>query len=278
MRATLSGIRRQAVAEGRLPHQAAPLCAHHHAKIMAALSHDHGLRAARDRALLWLMRDGMLRRSELCNLQLRDFQIEADCSGRLTIRKSKTDQQGAGCILYLSAGTARCVEDWIVRAEIYRDGPGTPLVRKVNRGGGVGSRALFPNSVSRILKRLAKLAGIDPARVSGHSCRIGMAIDLARAGTSLVAMQQAGPLEIPEHAGPLHPHRLGWRGRGGQLLRTGGKFRINPVFSGENRKINVPGGTCIRVVAEKPQAFGLQNLAFVKNTQQSRQTGWEHRG
>ena len=197
VRATLSGIRRQAVAEGRLPHQAAPLCAHHHAKIMAALSHDHGLRAARDRALLWLMRDGMLRRSELCNLQLRDFQIEADCSGRLTIRKSKTDQQGAGCILYLSAGTARCVEDWIVRAEIYRDGPGTPLVRKVNRGGGAGSRALFPNSVSRILKRLAKLAGIDPARVSGHSCRIGMAIDLARAGTSLVAMQQAGRWKSP---------------------------------------------------------------------------------
>ena len=197
VRATLSGIRRRAVAEGRLPHQATPLCAHHHAEIMAALRHDQGLRAARDRALLRLMRDGMLRRSELCGLQLRDFQTEADRSGRLTIRRSKTDQQGAGCVLYLSVGAARCVEDWIRRSEIYRDGSGAPLIRKVNRGGRAGSQPLFPNSVSRILKRLAGLAGIDPTRVSGHSCRIGMAIDLARSGASLVAMQQAGRWKSP---------------------------------------------------------------------------------
>lgn len=197
VQATLNGIRRRAVAEGRLPTQATPLCGHHHVKIMAALSRDHGLRAIRDRALLWLMRDGMLRRSELCNLQLRDFQIEADCSGRLTIRRSKTDQQGAGCILYLSDGAARCVEDWIVRSEIYQDGSSAPLIRKVNRGGRAGRRALHPNSVSRVLKRLAELAGIDAARVSGHSCRIGMAIDLARVGTSLVAMQQAGRWKSP---------------------------------------------------------------------------------
>lgn len=197
VQATLNGIRRRAVAEGRLPTQAMPLCGHHHVKIMAALSHDDGLRAARDRALLWLMRDGMLRRSELCNLQLRDFQIEADCSGRLTIRRSKTDQQGAGCILYLSDGAAHCVEDWIVRSEIYRGGSGAPLIRKVNRGGRAGRRALHPNSVSRVLKRLAELAGIDATRVSGHSCRIGMAIDLARVGTSLVAMQQAGRWKSP---------------------------------------------------------------------------------
>ena len=197
VRATLNGIRRRAAADGQLPHQAAPLCAHHCAKIMAALRGDPGLRAARDRALLWLMRDGMLRRSELCGLQLRDFRAEGDCSGRLTVRRSKTDQQGAGCVLYLSAGAARCVEDWIVRSEIYRDGPGAPLIRKVNRGGRAEGRPLAPNSVSRILKRLARLAGIDSARVSGHSCRIGMAIDLARSGASLVAMQQAGRWKSP---------------------------------------------------------------------------------
>jgi hypothetical protein len=64
--------------------------------------------------------------------------------------------------------------------------------------GRVGA-GLHAASVSAVLKKLARRAaaalrrqGIDPKQVSGHSCRVGMAQDLAAAGFDVVAIMQAG--------------------------------------------------------------------------------------
>ena len=51
------------------------------------------------------MRDAMLRVSEAATLTWRDFETEADGSGRLLIRRSKTDPEGEGAVVFVSAPT-----------------------------------------------------------------------------------------------------------------------------------------------------------------------------
>jgi hypothetical protein len=49
---------------------------------------------------------------------------------------------------------------------------------------------------------MARAAGLDERRISGHSTRIGMAVDLVADGHSLVAVQLAGGWANP--AMPAH--------------------------------------------------------------------------
>lgn len=61
---------------------------------------------------------------------------------------------------------------------------------------------LADRDVARVLKRRAAVAGIDPARLSGHSLRSGLATSTARAGKSeLRIMAQTG------HRWPTMVHR-----------------------------------------------------------------------
>lgn len=68
----------------------------------------------RDIALMQVMRDGMLRVSEARELLVGDFTSEPDETGRLAIRRSKTDQEGAGAILYLRRNTAKALRQTAV--------------------------------------------------------------------------------------------------------------------------------------------------------------------
>ena len=61
-----------------------------------------------DIALISPMRDGMLRVSEAAVLTWKDIMTEADGTGRLLIRRSKTDSEGEGAVAFLSAPTRRC--------------------------------------------------------------------------------------------------------------------------------------------------------------------------
>ena len=59
-------------------------------------------RANFDLALIHTMRDGLLRSSEASNLLWRDLETYQDGTGRVLVRRSKTDQSGEGTLLYLS--------------------------------------------------------------------------------------------------------------------------------------------------------------------------------
>ena len=56
-------------------------------------------------ALMSLMRDGLLRVSEAADLIWRDLKPVADGTGRLHIRRSKSDQEGEGVVMFVSAPT-----------------------------------------------------------------------------------------------------------------------------------------------------------------------------
>ena len=69
----------------------------------------------------------------------------------------------------------RSLRAWLTLSAI----PEGPLWRELDRHGNLGAGWLHADSVARIIKRTCTLAGLDPARYSGHSLRSGMATSAA---------------------------------------------------------------------------------------------------
>ncbi|MHB0708002.1 tyrosine-type recombinase/integrase [Roseomonas mucosa] len=146
----------------------------------------------RDVALLLLMRDLLARRSEAIALAVEDLAFAPDGSATALIRRGKTDPTGQGEVRWLSPRTVEHLRRWLAAAGITAG----EVFRAVNKGGVAGG-PLVGSDVPRILKRLAQRAGLDPARISGHSCRVGMAQDLVASGAELAAVMQAGRWKSP---------------------------------------------------------------------------------
>ncbi|MXX16307.1 MAG: tyrosine-type recombinase/integrase, partial [Gammaproteobacteria bacterium] len=110
----------------------------------------------RNRALLAVAYDAMLRRSELISLQVSDLAFDHGGSATLFLRNAKTDPEGAGHILFLARDAADMVRAWLAGSEIS----GGPLFRSVRKNGVPGG-GLDPGQVSRIYKSMAIQAGFD---------------------------------------------------------------------------------------------------------------------
>ena len=144
----------------------------------------------RNRALLAVAYDAMLRRTELASLQVVDLLEEVQGDGSLLVRRSKTDGEGRGEIVWVGPDTVRLVYAWLDRAGISAG----RLFRSVSKGSRVGER-LHPCQVPRIFKAMAREAGLPDAVVggfSGHSARVGAAQDMIAAGIELPAILHAG--------------------------------------------------------------------------------------
>ena len=144
----------------------------------------------RNRALLAVAYDAMLRRAELTALEVADFLEETPGDATLLVRRSKTDGEGRGALLYLARDTVALVRAWLERSGISEG----RLFRSVGKGGKLGE-ALDPSQVPRIFKAMARRAGLPPSVVdglSGHSARVGAAQDMIAAGIELPAILQAG--------------------------------------------------------------------------------------
>ena len=196
----LAGIRRAGKSRGR--GQVAGI-GWSQADAMAAVSVSTrpGLAGLRDAAIITVMSDGLLRVSELAALNTDDVRTEPDGSGRLTISSSKTDQTGAGAVLYLGAPTLSRVYAWLQQAG-HQSGP---LFRRIRRGGHLTDQRLSVRALRDIVKTRAADAGID-GTVSGHSLRIGGAESLAAVGGHAWPLRQ-GPTGRPRRRGPLPVRR-----------------------------------------------------------------------
>jgi site-specific recombinase XerD len=146
---------------------------------------DAGLIGARDRALILLGFAGAFRRSELVGLEVEDCGFGKD-GLTITLRRSKTDQDGAGRKIGIPYGAnpetcpVRVLQDWMEQAGIT----GGPLFRSLNRHGQAQPGRLSGNDVARVVKKLAERAGLDAAKYAGHSLRAGHATSAAIAGAS----------------------------------------------------------------------------------------------
>jgi integrase len=156
----------------------------------------------RDRALLAIGFAGALRRSELCALTVDDVAFTPE-GLKVTIRRSKTDQEGHGAVIGLPMShdprvcPVRCLRAWLDAAQITEG----PLFRGVNRHGHVAAKPLCGRSIARIVQRSAGKAGLDAKAYSGHSMRAGLATSAAKAGKNALAIQRQGRWASPSMLG-----------------------------------------------------------------------------
>lgn len=165
------------------------------------------LAALRDRALIAFGMALAARRSELVALDVADLEWE-EKGLRVTIRRSKTDQEGAGAVVAVPEGRRLTP---LTHLRAWLDATGItegPLFRPLWKGGaryGVvgatsdGRNGLNPrvrdarlsgHAVARIVQARAAAAGLDPARYAGHSLRAGFVTAAARAGADVWKIQQ----------------------------------------------------------------------------------------
>lgn len=135
----------------------------------------------RDKALLLCGFYGAFRRSELVALRCSDLSEEKDKSGRpvvvVTVRRSKTDQEGRGMTKAIFAAPkefknvcpVRALRDWISAAGL---GGEDPLFPSIKKGGKVTGAALSGHAVAHIIQKRAAAAGVE-LELSGHSLRRG---------------------------------------------------------------------------------------------------------
>jgi integrase len=180
VRNTLKGIRRTL---GTRTVQKAPTLTDDIRTMVDAV--DDGTIGARDRALILLGFAGAFRRSELVGLDIADCVFGKD-GLTVTLRRSKTDQDGAGRKIGIPYGAnpetcpVRTIQAWIEQAGLS----GGALFRSINRHGQVQAGRLSGIDVARIVKKLAQRAGLDATAYAGHSLRAGHATSAAIAGAS----------------------------------------------------------------------------------------------
>ena len=188
--ATLAGIRREGKNRGR--GQVDGLIWQDVERVCIYAETEGTLIGLRDSAMIRLMSDCLLRISEVVAVNVGDLK-----GSTLTLRSSKTDQEGAGETLYVCENTRELLKQYRDQAEITR---GT-VFRHIRRGGHVQSDRLTTVSARRIIQKRAQAAGVE-GFISGHSLRVGSAVSLAQAGATVVDMQVAGrwkSSQMPAH-------------------------------------------------------------------------------
>ena len=142
----------------------------------------------RNQVLLRLGYETMRRRSELCAFKFEDVGCAPNGKPIIRLNFSKTDQFGTGKVLPISEELLTLIEKWkkIVGDEGY-------ILRSINKHGHIGD-SLNPASISTILKTLQEglKSESNQQPLSGHSFRVGAALDLLEQGEPLEKIMLRG--------------------------------------------------------------------------------------
>ena len=171
---------------GRAQEQATPLTKTLLNQLLTSC--DNSVMGIRNQVLLRLGYETMRRRSELCAFKFEDICKGANGKPAIRLNFSKTDQFGTGKILPISQELFDLLEKWRIMTsdEGY-------ILRSINRHVHIGTN-LHPASVNTILRGLQKDLKMDSDEqtLSGHSFRVGAALDLLEQGEPLERIMRRG--------------------------------------------------------------------------------------
>ena len=135
------------------------------------------VRARFDLALVAVLSDGGLRRSEAAALTWGDVQRWDDGSGRITVVRSKTDVEAQGAVVAVTPAAMRALE----------------ALRPVGVASSEKVFGLSGSQIARRVKAVARAAGLpDWENFSGHSGRVGMARRMAQNGAPTHEIERQG--------------------------------------------------------------------------------------
>ena len=134
-------------------------------------------RAKFDVALVAILSDAGLRRSEASSLTWGDVQRWVDGSGRITIIRSKTDVEAQGATVAITPAAMNALD----------------AIRPERMNGNEKVFGLSESQIARRVKAVAKAAGlVDWEYFSGHSGRVGMARRMAQNGAPTHEIERQG--------------------------------------------------------------------------------------
>ena len=105
----------------------------------------------------------------------------------VTIPQSKTDPEWEGHTIGIPYGShpescpVRALETWITHSKVTS---GYLFTRVGRWGGEAGDSRISDHQLAKVIKRLARNAGLDPDAFSGHSLRSGLATAAAEGGAT----------------------------------------------------------------------------------------------
>jgi integrase len=165
--------------------QAHPLTVPELGQIVACIDTDSAI-GVRDRAVILIGYASAMRPGEVSALDAEDL-ITKPSGILLTVRRSKTDQDGRGQLVGVARGDnrhtdpIRALDDWLkIRPAV----PGA-LFTRVIYPGRVTKERIGPRAVSRLVQERAIAAGFDGLPISGHSLRAGHATTAALNGAPI---------------------------------------------------------------------------------------------
>ena len=130
-----------------------------------------------DVALVAVLSDGGLRRSEASSLTWGDVVRWDDGSGRITVVRSKTDVEAQGAVVAITPAAMAALSG----------------IRPAGVGGGVKVFGLSESQIARRVKAIARAAGLENWEFfSGHSGRVGMARRMAQNGAPTHEIERQG--------------------------------------------------------------------------------------
>ena len=127
-----------------------------------------------DVALVAVLSDAGLRRSEAAALTWSDVQRWEDGSGRITVIRSKTDAEAQGAVVAITPAAMRALS----------------AIRPVGVGGDVRVFGLSESQIARRVKAIAKAAGLENWEF--FSGRVGMARRMAQNGAPTHEIERQG--------------------------------------------------------------------------------------
>jgi integrase len=139
----------------------------------------------RDAAIILLGYASAMRRSELVALTLLDVEEKPD-GLLITIRRSKTDQEGHGQSVAVARGTHPHTDPVAALGAWHKlrgHAPG-PLFTRFFRSQ-ISLQLLSGDAIARMLRTRAQAAGLDAERITAHSLRAGHATTAALGGVPL---------------------------------------------------------------------------------------------
>ena len=171
---------------GRAQKQASPLTREYLDQMMKKC--DNSVIGLRNKVLLQLGYESMRRRSEICQFRFEDLKKMPNNKYALLLRQSKTDQLGNGRLIPISEKLANLITKWQKRIDVSKG-----VILRSIRKNGVVNGPLSPPAMTNILVDLQYRSRLRHLpHFSGHSFRVGSALDLLERGVSLEKIMLRG--------------------------------------------------------------------------------------
>ncbi len=175
----LSRARKRAMMKGWKPRKRA--AAHMEVLEELLLTCGDDLAGVRDRALLlFAFASGGRRRSEISSAEYDRLERMGD-DYVYNLGLTKTDKSSEAGHVPVAGRAAKAMEAWLRRSDVDSGA----LFRGVDRWGNLSPDGIAPQTVLDIVRRRARLAGLDHSRFGAHSLRSGFMTETGLQGISL---------------------------------------------------------------------------------------------